>query len=201
MLQIFCFFFAPLCACVWLFSCVVLWSICFYARREFVVFDFWCKTFFFEPSDFWSWFLFVVCHSRQNRIVFHWLWWSTKLMFRLRCLILKIKNAAILTFSRAHIDCISRQTKPSFILWSLHKSSNCYAWSKRKRRNSSISYSRARCGLSSCLLCDDNDHKCSIDRWQKWMTMTTWCVLYAQQNRVSIIRLACISIWPNEISV
>lgn len=96
-----CRFFLPfllLSACVWLlffvFCCVVLWSICFYARREFVVFDFWCKTFslFFEPSDFWSWFLFVVCHSRQNRIVFHWLRWSTKLMFRLRCLILKIKT-------------------------------------------------------------------------------------------------------------
>lgn len=41
---------------------------------------------------------------------------------------------------------------------------------KKKRRNSSIyvCWVRAYCATTI------NDHKCSIDRWQKWMT--TWCV-------------------------
>lgn len=41
---------------------------------------------------------------------------------------------------------------------------------EKKRRNSSIyvCWVRAYCATTI------NDHKCSIDRWQKWMT--TWCV-------------------------
>lgn len=59
--------------------------------------------------------------------------------------------------SKLLTDCIGRRTIIHITEWSLHKSSNCYAWKKEAKFIN-------LCVLSSCLLCDDNKRPQMLNR-------------------------------------